>query len=279
MIRRMTATLLLVLAAIGAGCNNTDEVASQANDDTSDDAPIVTSTPLDPNSVSLERFKELASKGNRYSDTRWEVYLHDRAVRVRPYDPEADNGPALPFAVTRPVSADRTPKVLRVTDGWLVAWNAGEWGGQLWWFSPDGTESDKISNDQIVAFFEAHGRLFALEGLDHMLPRGPGPGDRTDSHGQMGGPAVRAATGHPLRRHPRSPWRDDRRHQRSCHPGCTIQRACNAGDRRRVGMAQLHRDRRGGRLHRYPRRRRQNILLLQQSLGPEILSHRASHTS
>ena len=36
--------------------------------------------------------------------------------------------------------------VLGVADGWLVGFNAGEFGGGLWWFSFDGKRSKRISS-------------------------------------------------------------------------------------------------------------------------------------
>lgn len=50
----------------------------------------------------------------------------------------------------------------------MIGFNAGEWGGTLWWFSDTGKESYKISDDQIVGFMVRGDALFAIEGLAHL---------------------------------------------------------------------------------------------------------------
>ena len=42
---------------------------------------------------------------------------------------------------------------VKVSDGWIIGFNAGEFGAGLWWFSPDGKKREKISGDQVVGFF------------------------------------------------------------------------------------------------------------------------------
>lgn len=56
----------------------------------------------------------------------------------------------------------------KVLDGWLIGFNAGEWGGSLWWFSNTGKESYKISDDQIRGYIQKDDVLFAIEGLAHL---------------------------------------------------------------------------------------------------------------
>jgi hypothetical protein len=55
----------------------------------------------------------------------------------------------------------------KVSDGWIVAYNAGEFGAGLWWFSPDGKKRDKISEAWINGFIETKSGLLALEGIAH----------------------------------------------------------------------------------------------------------------
>jgi hypothetical protein len=56
---------------------------------------------------------------------------------------------------------------IKVSDGWIVAFNAGEFGAGLWWFSPDGKKRDKISEAWINDFIETKSGLLALEGIAH----------------------------------------------------------------------------------------------------------------
>lgn len=75
------------------------------------------------------------------------------------------------FAKTEKFSGGKSFQ--KVSDGWLVGFNNGEFGAELWWFSKDGRESYKISNDQIQQFITSNNRVFAIQGLSHMgLSRG-----------------------------------------------------------------------------------------------------------
>ncbi len=56
-----------------------------------------------------------------------------------------------------------------VDDGWLIGFNMGEWGAALYWFSPDGSTSYKISDHQVVDFFVLPDGIHAIEGLAHMF--------------------------------------------------------------------------------------------------------------
>jgi hypothetical protein len=57
--------------------------------------------------------------------------------------------------------------IAEVPDGWIIAFDAGEWGGALWWFSPDGTTRRRISDDQVLGFARTEPGLIALEGIAH----------------------------------------------------------------------------------------------------------------
>lgn len=57
---------------------------------------------------------------------------------------------------------------LKVDDGWIVGFDRGEFGGSLWWFSPDGKLKKKITNGNIRYFIDFSGDLYVLEGLAHL---------------------------------------------------------------------------------------------------------------
>jgi hypothetical protein len=57
--------------------------------------------------------------------------------------------------------------VAAVKDGWLVGFNHGEFGGALYWFSPDGSNRYMISSGNIVDVFNLNHEYFAIGGLDH----------------------------------------------------------------------------------------------------------------
>lgn len=103
-----------------------------------------------------------------YSKHEWRVFLDGQKVcavlttqtnfatrEVPKFTPEAEN-------------FHRAAATLKVSDGWLVGFNRGEWGGALYWFNPDGTAKYRISEHQIVDFVETSNRIFAIEGLAHL---------------------------------------------------------------------------------------------------------------
>ena len=58
--------------------------------------------------------------------------------------------------------------VVEVKDGYLIGFNRGEWGGDLYWFSKNGKEKYKISGHQIVQFIKRDNKIYAIEGLAHL---------------------------------------------------------------------------------------------------------------
>jgi hypothetical protein len=58
--------------------------------------------------------------------------------------------------------------VYEVADGWLAAYNRGEFGAALWWYSKDGAQRYHISNHQVNQFICHKEHIFAVEGLAHM---------------------------------------------------------------------------------------------------------------
>ena len=55
----------------------------------------------------------------------------------------------------------------QVENGWLVAYNRGEFGGALWWFSINGATNRQLSPDQVNQFVKTKDGIFAMTGLAH----------------------------------------------------------------------------------------------------------------
>jgi hypothetical protein len=97
----------------------------------------------------------------------WEVELADGRVCAVPHD--AKSPPAV-----RPSFSTDTDEIKAATafcavdDGWLVAYDHGEFGGALCWFSADGAQHEKISDHRVVAFLSASDGVLAIQGLAHM---------------------------------------------------------------------------------------------------------------
>ncbi|MFY2763380.1 hypothetical protein [Arenimonas sp. MALMAid1274] len=114
----------------------------------------------------------LAANG---SPLDWEVTREGGSILAKPYEAslrEAETAVQLPF-VPKAEAFHGAQQARKVSDGWLVVFNRGEFGGALYWFSPDGERNYRISPHQVVDFFLVGKRLHAVEGLAHLgLSRG-----------------------------------------------------------------------------------------------------------
>jgi hypothetical protein len=99
-------------------------------------------------------YKVWAAAGASRSRDEWQVYLDNDVIKIVPYEPNWQ-GPPVKY-------------ILPVSDGKLVGYNRGEWGGDLWWYSEDGKSKYKISDDQIHGFIKTSSDIFGLEGYNHM---------------------------------------------------------------------------------------------------------------
>jgi len=61
-----------------------------------------------------------------------------------------------------------TLKVLETYDGWLVGFDAGEFGGGLWWYRQDGKFDVQLSSKNVHAIYKTQDGIFILGGLAHM---------------------------------------------------------------------------------------------------------------
>jgi len=127
---------------------------------------------------------EVKNNGQEYNwaPNDWVVYLDEGEIRVddvRNYK-RRDLRSELPFEikqsnnkwtnVSAPLAGLRD--VIEVGDGYLVGFNRGEWGGELYWFSKNGEEKYKISGHQIVQFIKRDNKIYAIEGLAHLSTGG-----------------------------------------------------------------------------------------------------------
>lgn len=87
--------------------------------------------------------------------------------------PSPSHAPTFDTTVQLQDSEARASMFSRVDDGWIAAYNSGEFGAAVYWFSADGKSRSKLSEHQINQFMVDDGRIFAVEGLAHlMLSRG-----------------------------------------------------------------------------------------------------------
>ena len=104
---------------------------------------------------------EYAANGSKLE---WRVASGKESVRAG----LGGERPVLPTGLPKTIKREYGRTALRVSDGWLVGTNHGEFGGSLSWFSIDGKAHRKVTDDLIVAFFRLPDGIYAVEGLSHM---------------------------------------------------------------------------------------------------------------
>jgi hypothetical protein len=123
-----------------------------------------------------------AERGHQanWSSKEWVVFLRDGhpAVRARVGDRErdavvwdADDRANLPFTIEQGNAFEGLAghvHATKVADGWIVGFNAGEFGAGLWWFAPDGNRRYLISMDHVSGFLQTDQDLLGFAGLAHL---------------------------------------------------------------------------------------------------------------
>jgi len=106
-------------------------------------------------------------------------YVDLRAGRVVVSSEPPPERARLPFEVERQCKDHQMElggeqHVARVDGGYLVGFNAGEWGGGAWWFSPDGRRRRKLTlrspgyfAENVHGFASLGSDVLAFEGLTH----------------------------------------------------------------------------------------------------------------
>jgi hypothetical protein len=119
--------------------------------------------------VAIEVDDERLRCANHAND-EWQVAIEHGAVKLtESKQHEADTGPALPFTPKQQPATRGRRHVLAVADGFLVGFDAGEWGGGLYWFSTDGANTAKLADENVHGLVKvAPGLVASIEGLSHM---------------------------------------------------------------------------------------------------------------
>jgi len=104
-----------------------------------------------------------------FSRREWQVASDGDGVKISLYQGRHVQD-SLPFDIHPDAAAglagDRHVK--RVNDGWLLGYDAGEFGGALWWFDVDGSHRKKLAEDNVAGFADSSLGALALVGLAHM---------------------------------------------------------------------------------------------------------------
>lgn len=105
-----------------------------------------------------------------FSEREWQVAPDGEGVRISAYRERWVEDP-LPFDVRSSRREDGLVgdrRVRRVDDGWLAGFDAGEFGGSLWWFDADGGRRRKLAEDNVMGLADSSAGVLALAGLAHM---------------------------------------------------------------------------------------------------------------
>ncbi|MCB1636416.1 MAG: hypothetical protein KDI51_17645 [Xanthomonadales bacterium] len=105
----------------------------------------------------------------------WQVALVDGRVTIREYEPGVVSASPLPEAAYADLGegARGARSYLPVEDGYLVGFNAGEWGGSVWWLSTDGSSHYRLGESSVaggnpVSFFRVGEEALLVSGLAHL---------------------------------------------------------------------------------------------------------------
>jgi hypothetical protein len=98
----------------------------------------------------------------------WIVGLQDGSVRIDELSERAPEKNPLPqfLKLSKEVIGSRS--LFRTADGWLVGFDAGEFGGGLWWFSNEGDDNRKLLSENVHSILQTPNGVFVLVGLAHL---------------------------------------------------------------------------------------------------------------
>lgn len=112
-----------------------------------------------------------------YSHTEWQVTNGGDGITIAKQVRYKGEIPALPPLPPRLKYEEGMPgrtvdaglrSATHLGSAWLLAYDAGEWGGGLWLTNEDGSETRRIINDNVRAVIPIDGGVLVLSGLSHM---------------------------------------------------------------------------------------------------------------
>jgi hypothetical protein len=116
---------------------------------------------------SLEEGSELLCAN--YSRHQWRVET-ESPDKIAIFDSEQEKSPTVAF----PPHFVRTKEMLgkaiefKAGDGWLIGFDAGEFGGGLWWSNADGSETKPLTGENVQVIVQRRKELLVLTGLAHL---------------------------------------------------------------------------------------------------------------
>ena len=102
------------------------------------------------------------------SRNEWKVSAEAGGTRIAENSRGQVEAPALPRLIHQE-DMTRLQSVTRVNDGWLLAYDGGEFGGGLWLTNDDGSDVRRISNRDVRAVVMRDDGVLILSGLVHIV--------------------------------------------------------------------------------------------------------------
>jgi hypothetical protein len=103
-----------------------------------------------------------------FSRNEWNVTVEGVEVRIAKNIRRQEEVPALPPRLVHQYGMTSLQSATRLNDGWLLAYNGGEFGGGLWLTSSDGGDVKQILNEDVHAVVIRDDSVVVLSGLAHM---------------------------------------------------------------------------------------------------------------
>lgn len=156
---------VLLVSALLVSATHTWSLSSGEQDGT-----VVRPAPAGWFVYAMKNVKDLDEQTRRcfnYSHNDWRVSLDAGDVKIVKISRGGADQPSLPPLKVEPEMRGRR-SVLKFSDGWLLGFDAGEFGGGLWISNADGSETKRISTDNVKGMVPIGDAILVLSGLAHM---------------------------------------------------------------------------------------------------------------
>jgi hypothetical protein len=108
------------------------------------------------------------SSAANYSKVEWQIKRDGNVIHATVRSNPVAQSSARPNFVPKAEQFVGADAIQHVDDGWLIGFNQGEFGASLCWFSEDGRQKYRISDDQVVDFMRTPQGIIAIQGLAHL---------------------------------------------------------------------------------------------------------------
>lgn len=98
----------------------------------------------------------------------WVASDGDGSITLKRFDPETETQKSIPPQLKLSKKMIGRRSLQPTSNGWLVGFDAGEFGGGLWWFSRDGSKTIGLLSDNVHAIYKTPAGILVLVGLNHM---------------------------------------------------------------------------------------------------------------